>query len=464
MKNAPVEKCDVLLTYEIRNREIENLCLIRRELERRGYKVLMRMQYGTFFETETPVEAKVVVVPAYYRERAKFYSSSHTIKTDKIVNMMWEQVFTATDEDNPDFLGSIKPWGRKAVHMAWGEQTRKRLIEQWGVDEKNVPVTGHVALDFLRYPLSRYYMDRDTLFDKYGIPKNKKVHLFISSLNFVGADKRVIKYASNDKNSKLISTLAEVSVETRNILVDWFERLLDETDDIIVYRPHPEELDCSNLVELAKRQDRFLVIGKESVKQWVLACDRLYNWMSTSIAEVYASGKGCTILRPVEIPEEADMRLFKNAPVISTYEDFRNAFVDEGVQAFPIPEETIARYYSINNDKFSYELVADAIEKTLKDDSFSLDEPLDNPFRKGGCFNKERVGNFIKRRLASSSLMEKIHNGSFMNGTHFRENLDNVFYVKNKLNNNYVPEEQIKEIISRIDSALSGNETGKPGQ
>ena len=186
--------------------------------------------------------------------------------------------------------------------------------------------------------------------------------------------------------------------------------------------------------------------------------------MSTSIAEVYASGKGCAILRPVAIPEEADMRLFKNAPVISTYEGFRDAFIDDGIQKFPISEETIAKYYSINKDKFSFELVADAIEMTLKDDSYSLDTPLENPFKKGGCFNKERVGNFVKRSLASSSLMEKIHNGTFLNGTHFRENLDNVYYVKNKLNNNYVPEEQINEIISRIDSALSGYEAGKIGQ
>ena len=464
MKNAPVEKCDVLLTYEIRNREIENLCLIRRELERRGYKVLMRMQYGTFFETETPVEAKVVVVPAYYRERAKFYSSSHTVKTDKIVNMLWEQVFNSTNEDDPDYLASIKPWGRSAVHLAWGEQMHNRLVDQWGVKERNVPVTGHVTLDYLRKPLSNFFLGRDELFEKYRIPKDKRVHLFISSLVFVGLDKRVFKNASTEKNKELMPLYAELSVKTRNGLVDWFERVLSESEDIIIYRPHPEELNCAELLDLAKRQNRFLVIGQESVKQWILACDRIYTWMSTSIAEVYAAGKGCSILRPVSIPYELDIKFYNSAQHICTYEEFRDEFLSNGIQTFPVSDEEISKYYKVNRDRFTFEMIADVIEQTLNDDTLSLDEPLENPFVKGGCFNKERMANFIKRCLAASKLMEKIHNGNFMHGTKFRENLDNVYYVKNKLKNNYVPEEQIKEIISRIDSALSSYETGKPGQ
>lgn len=463
MKNAPVEKCDVLLTYEIRNREIENLCLVKRELERRGYKVLMRMQYGTFFETEKPIDAKVVVVPGYYRERAKFYASSHTIRTNKIVNMLWEQVFNSTNEDDTEYLASIKPWGRSAVHLAWGEQMQNRLVNQWGVKARNVPVTGHLTLDYLRKPLSNFFLSREVLFDKYGVPKDKRVHLFISSLVYVGLDKRVLKNASTQKNSKLIPVYAQLSIDTRKELVNWFEKVLSETDDIIIYRPHPEELNCTELLDLAKRQNRFLVIGQESVKQWILACDKIYTWMSTSIAEVYASEKGCSILRPVSIPYELDIKFFNSASHITTYESFKEAFISNEPQSFPISDESIAWYYKINKDKFTYELVSDVIEQTINDDSFSLDTPLENPFVKGGCFNKERVANFIKRRLASSKLMEKIHNGNFMSGTKFRENLDNVFYVKNKLNKNYVSEDEINEIIGRIDSALSGYEAGKSG-
>ena len=89
--------------------------------------------------------------------------------------------------DDPDYLASIKPWGRSAVHLAWGEQMHNRLVYQWGVKERNVPVTGHVTLDYLRKPLSNFFLGRDELFEKYRIPKDKRVHLFISSLVLVAS-------------------------------------------------------------------------------------------------------------------------------------------------------------------------------------------------------------------------------------------------------------------------------------
>lgn len=454
-KDNNIEKCDILITYEIRNREIENLCLIKRELERRGYKVLFRMQYGTFFDTEKPVDAKVVVIPAYYRERAKFYAASHTPQVNKLVNLQWEQVFSTTNEDNPDFLGSIKPWGRSAVHFSWGNQMHERLMKQWGVKEDHAPVIGHVALDFLRGPLRNYYMSREELFMKYNIPSNKKVHLFISSLSFVGGDKHVIKMSGNKNELHTAELLADISINTRKALMDWFEKALSESeDDIIIYRPHPEETNCTELNELASRVKNFYVISQESVKQWVLACDMIYNWMSTSVAEVYAAGKGCALLRPVEIPYELEFRLFIGAPFITTYEDFYTEF-RKSEQSMPIPEETISNYYKIDKDKYSYKLACDMIEKVLKDDSYNLEEPLTNPFRKGGIFNKHRVGNFIKRCVASSSLMNKIHNGNAFKNTTFRELLDNVYYVKEKFERNYVPDEEINQIVSRIDAALN---------
>ena len=55
------ESCDVLLTYETRNREIENLCLLKVELEKRGYSVKIRMQYDTFFRHHRPINARLVV-------------------------------------------------------------------------------------------------------------------------------------------------------------------------------------------------------------------------------------------------------------------------------------------------------------------------------------------------------------------------------------------------------------------
>jgi len=456
-KNDNIEKCDVLITYEIKNREIENLCLIKRELERRGYKVLFRMQYGTFFETEKPVDAKVVVIPAYYRDRAQFYAASHTVQVNKLINLQWEQIFTSTNEDNPNFLGSIKHWGRSAVHLAWGNHMRGRLINEWGVKEDHAPITGHVTLDFLRGPLRNYYLSREELFRKYNIPTDKKVHLFISSLSYVKGDKRVLKNVGNKNEVKTAELLADISVNTREALIDWFDKASAEVpDEIFIYRPHPEETNCTELFELAKQRKNFLVITQESVKQWILACDKIYTWMSTAIAEVFAAGKSYSILRPVEVPYELDIKMFNSAPHIKTYEEFISEIRAEN-QTMPIPEEALLNYYCIDENKYSFRLVCDVIEKVMKDDSYNLDTPLNNPFSKGGIFNKERMGNFIKRRVAASKLMNKIHKGTSFQNTNFRELLDNVFYVKDKLERNYVSDEEIKKYIERIETALNSD-------
>lgn len=457
MKNAPVEKCDVLLTYEIRNREIENLCLIKRELERRGYKVLMRMQYGTFFETEKPVDAKVVVIPAYYRERAQFYAASHTLQVKKLINLQWEQIFTSTNEDNPNFLGSIKPWGQSAVHLAWGNHMHDRLVKEWGVKEDHAPITGHVTLDFLRGPLRNYYLSREELFAKYNIPTDKKVHLFISTLAYVKQDKRVVKNAGNKDEIDKANLLADISEHTRDALIDWFDKASGEvSDEIFIYRPHPEETNCVELFELSKKRKNFLVITQESVKQWILSCDKIYTWMSTSVAEVFAAGKTYSILRPVEVPYELDIKMFNSAPHLSSYEEFLNEIKAEK-QTMPIPKEALQNYYFVNESKYSFLLVCDVIEKVINDDSYNLDNPLSNPFKKGGVFNKNRIGNFIKRCVVASRLMNKIHNGNSFQNTNFRELLDNVFYVKDKLERNCVSDEEIQEYTERINDALNSD-------
>ena len=251
--------------------------------------------------------------------------------------------------------------------------------------------------------------------------------------------------------------MVKITAETRRILLDWFERILEENpDDIIIYRPHPEESTVQALLNLAERQPRFRVIAQESVKQWILTCDKIYNWFSTSLAEVYAAGKGCAILRPVELPYLQDIKMFHDAKHIKTYEAFREEFLSQE-QTHSVPEERLKEYYYFDETRYSYSLVCDVIERAMQDDRFLLDAPMTNPFA-GGIFNAERIKNLIKRTIAASALMEKISHSNILQGTKFRELLDNVFYVKEKLAKNSASDEEIRAIIHRIDEAFANTE------
>lgn len=447
-----MQKCDILLTYEIRNREIENICLLKYELERRGYSVGLCMQYDTFFKVPEPVEAEVVVIPGYYRPRAIFYTSSHLLKTKKIVNLRWEQVATNEEEADSQTLCSIKSWGFDAVHLAWGKHAVDKMVKEWGVPLQNVKLVGHIGLDYLRGKLRNYFMDKESILKKYNIPINKRINLFISSLVFGSYPAYVMDNSTTNNDSTFNNKRIEETKETQRILLSWFENILEENlEDIIIYRPHPEERNSILLKQLATKQPRFFVIGEESVKQWILISDKIYTWISTSIAEVYSAGKGCSILRPVKIAYENDMCIYDGASFISNYEAFKDDFKQKS-QIFNLKEEIIKKHYYIDKNKYSFELACDVIEDVYKNEKYLLKKPLDNPFK--GFFNKEKIGNYIKRIIANSKICNLIYNKNMFPDSKFRYFLDDVIYVREKLKKNYVTNQEIKEILKKIDICL----------
>ena len=116
--------------------------------------------------------------------------------------------------------------------------------------------------------------------------------------------------------------------------------------------------------------------------------------MSTSIVEAFVAGKGCAVLRPIDVPPEDDMPFYLGMNCIKTYDEFRTSFCAE-MQETAINKELLSQYYYIPQDRFSFELVCDAIEKILHDDSYLLDKPMN--YSLSGIFNAERLKNCLKR-------------------------------------------------------------------
>lgn len=448
-----MESCDFLITYEIRNREAENISLLKRELERRGYKVLIREQYEAFFKAPELVDAKVVVVPAYYRDRVRFYTSSHTPRVDKVVNLQWEQMI-ASSRTGKGSLVAIKPWGHGAMHFSWGQDNVNRLVNEYGVPKEHVTLTGHLSMDFLRPQLRKYYLSREEICEQFSLPVEKEICLFISSFTIATSHERFLEGAcSNEQERKNMYAFRDASIESQKTIMEWFDRFLDENDDkIIVYRPHPEERGSEAVAHMKEKHDNFYVISDLSIKQWILASDKIFTWTSTSIAEVFFADKTCLILNPVPLPEQMIMDLYKNAAAITTYEEFDASANADSID-FPVPEDVINKVYSIDKSHLSFELACDALERVLHDDRFTLDKPLINPFN--GIINFERIQCTIKRAVASSKLCNAIRNKDLLKNTRLRKNIDDVIYVKEKLARNHVTDEEFAEMVNRIDAALS---------
>lgn len=368
---------DFLILYEHVVREYESLLLLQAELERRGYSVEIRQLLDRkklkYFTWKRP---RVLVASNLYDDEGlNSHVYNNVGRCERVVNLHWEQMLSDTQEAEPwfNFSGNA----RKCVQTCWGERTRQRLIEH-GVPPRNAVVTGAVMMDFLRPEFEGYFMDRASLCREFGLDPGKRLLLYISSFGYASMGEAEVAELSRMAGQDF-SEFARVNRESMAATLDWFDQYLAAHPEVeLVYRRHPSEWDSPALAALAKKRSNFHVIFEHSVKQWIVAADDIFIWMSTAIAEVYFAGKSCRILRPVPIEHEYDPVIYKGADHITDYAAFAAAADAPDSAPFPIAKEVIEGYFD-RSDTPAYVRMADLLEDVYKNPP--RDQPFSPPFR-----------------------------------------------------------------------------------
>ena len=362
---------DFLILYEHVVREYESLLLLKLELERRGYTVaihqLLDRKKLKYFTWKKP---RVLVSSCMYDDEA---INSHVYNNvgvcNRVVNLHWEQMLSDTQEAAPwfNFNGNAK----KCVQTCWGELTRQRLIAH-DVPERNCPVTGAVMMDFLRPEFQGYFKTKEQLCRDFGLDPDKKLMLYISSFGYGSMSEQEVQELSKMAGEDF-TQFARTNRESMAETLRWFDEYLTGHPEVeLVYRRHPSEWNSPALDALQKKHANFHVIFADSVKQWIVAADQIFIWMSTAIAEVYFAGKSCHILRPQPIEHEYDPVIYKGGRYVETYEEFCAAAEQEDAP-FPIDKDLIEGYFD-KNETPSYIRMADLLEDVYKN------EPRDLPF------------------------------------------------------------------------------------
>lgn len=371
-----MKKPDFLFLYEHAVREYESLLLLKAELERRGYAVdiqqlLDRKQLRRRFWAKP----EVLVASCMYDDEA---INSHVYNNvgvcNKVVNLHWEQMLSDTQEEAPwfNFGGNAK----KCVQTCWGTRTQARLVAH-GMEEKNCPVTGAVMMDFLRPEFRGYFKDKEALCREYGLDPAKKLLLYISSFGYASMSEDEVKELSAMAGEDFTGFARTNRVSMAETL-RWFDQYLGAHPEAeLVYRRHPSEWDSPALAELAKKRPNFHVIFADSVKQWIVAADQIFLWMSTAIAEVYFAGKSCHILRPAPIEHEYDPVIYKDAQYVTTYQEFAAALAAPSAP-FPIARDVIEGYFD-KSETPSYLRMADLLETVYQEPP--RDAPFSPPFK-----------------------------------------------------------------------------------
>lgn len=363
---------DVLIVYEHKVREVETVLAIKRELEKNNIKVKItsiteRNKLKYLFQ-----KPKLIVVPSLYATQS-FKDQIGFIcgNINKVLNLQWEQVY-----NGESLISKRTPreLAQKAVHVCWGRKSFERLTR---ANVKFPILVGPPQMDFLKEKFNSYYKNKNDIYHEYNFSKNKKLLLFISSFAYQSVNEDQL-----EKINKLVDLNAykfkDITIKTRNIVLDWFKRILEtDSDKIIVYRPHPSELDDNELKLMSNKYSNFKIIRDYSVQQWIKISDVVINWYSTSGVEAFFSKVNCIYLRPIELEKEYDYVMYKNVLKIDNYNDFEYYIenpkkINEYYQHHDIYND-INEYYLYNND-YCYEIISKLIIEMLNTNKYDLNE------------------------------------------------------------------------------------------
>ncbi len=454
-------KLDFLFFYEHKVRELENLCLMKYELDRRGYKTqIVYIDDARNATADRPIYyAKVICTMACYDNHTLFWHTKEFVKFDKVIDLQWENIVYEKDERREGAFKNYVGIGKDVVHVSWGKQNVKRLLEAAHLDRKKVKLTGHVGMDFLRKPLNRYYLSRKDLFEKYNLSIEKEVILFASP--YYG-DCLKQSYIENmcDHFGKDWVDYYQFMCDSQKIVLAWFERMCKENPDkVIIFRPHPGH--PSRMAdELAEKCPNFRIIAEESVKQWILTCDKIYTGNSSVVVEAYFAQKMCQLLFPLPITPGFELKMISASKKITEEKEFFDS-VHGCKMEFPTPREYIEEVYLIDWDKPNYIKFADMAEEVFSEDYYRLSRKQRREYKEYDL-QKKLLRCFINTPVLYDVYLNLINNQKIRSS--FLDRQRKIRQATYNINLNterahiheLTSEEEINSIIDRIKFALEG--------
>lgn len=441
---------NVVIVYEVANRELDNALLLKAELERRGYHVdiMSKTEQLRFRETD------ILITPnCYIRPNYEFYRYRFNCKSGMLVNLQYEQVLSPIEEDNE--LYSLDDVSKQITHICWGKHTFDRLTRK-NVIPENLPVTGAIQLDTTRPLFNSYWKSREEIAEEFSLPKDKKWILYISSFAcFIGSKINEVQKETHTEDN--VERFALVTDRSQKATLSWFDRFLQEHDEyVVIYRPHPVELSSPQVQEMVqKHPDSFRCIQDYEVKQWLKVADIPCTWLSTAISESYFVGKNCLVFRPVPIPPDVDCVIYEGVRAAETYEAFSEQICtySPALTAFPIDRNLIEYYYDFSPDP-AFRKIADVVERQ---------QPRAKDL---ATYEKDRWNYLLSNRLITKLLVKKLYRSWYrLTGIKLKnKTLREKFFVEewektvdNRINNgqSIQRKEQIfKEIINRNENRI----------
>lgn len=374
-----MKKYDFILIYEHKVRELESLCLLKSELEHRGYSVLIKCYHDKdIFETQNRVcvpkyHAKVLGVFACYDTYTLRICVQNCIAFDKVIDMQWEQMISRKQEQQGSYR-NFKEIGKEVVHISWGDANVERLARVADIADKKVIKCGNIANDLLREDFRGYYFSQERIKEIYGFDKNAKICVIFA--NFRGAEytEEQVEILRKKFGNERVE-IQKLGKKTQREVTQWVKKAALELPDYeFIYRPHPGE-NPIYVKEIIEGVPNIHIIGDYSSRQWIFVSDYMFSWHSTVLIEAYLAGKDCYSLEPYPYIEAEDSNVFKGMHAIKDYDTFKSVLLGEGFNS-NLSKNEIEKYFGESTAEYNYKKVANAYINVYKDSYYMLDKVI----------------------------------------------------------------------------------------
>lgn len=358
---------DFLILYEHAQRELENSCLLKCELEKRGYKVKIDyyMSLSAIFS-----KPKVLILPHLYDDfQVNFLVKNRSKRNLAIVDLQYEQVLEGSKEN----IKHHTPSGQAiyAYHSAWGDMQVKRYLDG-GISQKNICKTGNISMDLNYRAFDDLFYTRKQVAKKFNLPLDKKWILFFANFGLCSwSEEKTAEHGEFCGFRQLYLDKRSYMIKNQKETLKLFEQILNKYSNyIVIYRPHPAEQINEITEKLEKGQERFYIIREFSVRQWTRVADIFFTYYSTSLVDVYYSKKFCGIIQPVRVPDNITAEIIEKAKKISSFSELERTLENYKKEEFPVSVRTLQSYYGEWDDGEAYVRVADMCEHALLCEDF----------------------------------------------------------------------------------------------
>ncbi len=322
-----MRKVDVVYLYEHAARELDVACAVSAILrEEFGVSVEIVQWPSGFTDALYDVSPRLVILPFCYTEKS-YPRLLAAWRKSIFFNMTWEQIFYSGNKVAKTPRGEFAL--NHVVHHAWSASYASTLRAS-GISEDHIYLNGQPAYALYNEPYRRYFVPREQLAKKHGIPLHSRWVFFPENYNWAFYTQSTLEqFIRNGQSSDDVYAMREYCNKSLAETVRWCDEAVAGGNVDIILRPRP----ATSLSEFTAFVSRVLpvipkkihILQEESVRDWVLASDMVVSSYSTSLLEAAIAEKPVYILEPYPTPSSLKVEWHEYLDHIDQKSDFLNA-------------------------------------------------------------------------------------------------------------------------------------------